>query len=351
MTAGDNQLTDRATPAVPRQPSAITVPSAQLRALVEALERLGHDVPSLLAAAGLAPGDLADPDARASCEAYGAIVEAARRAKPLKNLALRLAAETPIGSYPLLDYLILTSDSVGEGLRQLSRYFRIIGSPGVYEIREDEDPVRLVVHGGADPFGHEYGLSLCALHLREETEGRFVPVHVSFTHQPEDVSEFERLLGCPVRAGASWDGIAIARDVWGLPLRRRDPILRGVLEKQADDVAAREAGSGQATVEVRRVLASRLVGGDTSIAGVARHLATTARTLQRRLSAEGESYQRVLTRLRREVAEQQIAGSTLSIAEVAYLAGYSEPAAFHRAFRRWSGTTPQAFRQRHRPGR
>jgi AraC-like DNA-binding protein len=76
----------------------------------------------------------------------------------------------------------------------------------------------------------------------------------------------------------------------------------------------------------------------------------SSRTLQRRLSQQGLSYQRVLDRVRRETAEKSIADSALSIGEIAYLVGYSEPAAFHRAFRRWTGTTPQTYRHRLRTG-
>jgi AraC-like DNA-binding protein len=77
----------------------------------------------------------------------------------------------------------------------------------------------------------------------------------------------------------------------------------------------------------------------------------SSRTLQRRLSSLGLSYHELLDAVRRETAEKCIAESRLSIGEVAYLVGYSEPAAFHRAFRRWTGLTPQAFRQHRRTHR
>jgi AraC-like DNA-binding protein len=79
---------------------------------------------------------------------------------------------------------------------------------------------------------------------------------------------------------------------------------------------------------------------------VSRDLATSARTLQRRLAAEGTSYQAVLDRVRRQAAEGYLADSTLSAGEVGYLLGYSEPAAFHRAFKRWNGAAPAEWRKR-----
>jgi AraC-like DNA-binding protein len=71
------------------------------------------------------------------------------------------------------------------------------------------------------------------------------------------------------------------------------------------------------------------------------------RTLQRRLAAERQSYQQVLDGWRKDAARRHLAASALSIGEIAWLLGFSEPAPFHRAFKRWFGTTPQAFRLRY----
>ena len=97
---------------------------------------------------------------------------------------------------------------------------------------------------------------------------------------------------------------------------------------------------------MQRTLASRVAGGDVRIDSIARHLAMSARSLQRRLSAEGVTYQALVEETRKEAAGRYVAGSTLSLAEIAYLVGYSEPASFHRAFKRWYGVTPEGFRNR-----
>ena len=105
----------------------------------------------------------------------------------------------------------------------------------------------------------------------------------------------------------------------------------GLLERQAGEIMARLPAEGGVASDVRRVLAKQVAGGDTRITAVARELATTSRTLQRRLAAAGLSYQELLDRTRREAAEKYLADSSLAIAEVSYLLGYSEPSALHRA--------------------
>jgi len=351
MTAGVKELTDRASNR-PSRPTPTLTPARELRAFTDALQRLGYDVSALLAAAGLAPSDLEDPDALLPCAATTSILARACQERPLKNLALRLAAETPLGAYPLLDYLVLSSDTVGHGFRQLIRYYGIVNAPVTLEVVDDEDPIRVVAASPGNPFALEYVLSLNVLHFRRETEDRLHVACVSFTHRPDDVSEFERILRCPVDAEAGWSGIALPGSSWRLPLRRRDPTLRGVLQSQADAVTASLAAGRGITFEVRRLMATRIAGGETRIGALARQLATTPRTLQRRLAAEGSSYQGLLDQTRREAAESYLTDSTLSAAEVAYLLGYSEPAAFHRAFKRWCGSSPRDFREsrRQRPG-
>src|SRR5262249_48890495 len=84
---------------------------------------------------------------------------------------------------------------------------------------------------------------------------------------------------------------------------------------------------------------------DTRIETIARRLATSPRTLQRRLSSEGLSYQKLLDDWRKDSARRHLSSSALSIGEIAYLLGFAEPAPFHRAFKRWFGVTPHAFRQ------
>jgi AraC-like DNA-binding protein len=345
MTAHDKSLTKRASSIAPVV--AQTMASGELRVFVSGLERLGYDRSMLLAAAGLQDADLEDADARISCAAFGAVIERAQRERFTRNLAVRLACETPIGSFPLLDYLVMTSETIEAGVAQLSKYLRLVGTPVVLDTHVDADGVRVVAESPVNPLTVEFDLSLMVLHFTAETNRQFRAT-VHFAHRPNDVAEIERILGCPVRAEAGWSGLAMSHETWKLPLRRRDSVLRSVLEAQADAIAARLSLTGGLLSEVRRALASRVAGGNTGIQAVARQLATSPRTLQRRLAEQGSSYQELLDLTRREAAIGYLVESTLSICEIAYLLGYSEPAAFHRAFKRWNAETPQAFRARER---
>ena len=123
--------------------------------------------------------------------------------RPMKNVGVRLAMVTPFGAFPLIDYLIATSQSVGEGLARLAHYLQLAEARSVPVLREDEDPIRVVLEGPDTPFSAEFTVTINLLHCREETDGRFHATYASFCHQPDDVGEIGRVLGCPVHIGAS----------------------------------------------------------------------------------------------------------------------------------------------------
>ena len=343
MTAGVNSLIDRATG---RRGARTPTPQmlSGFRPMLEAFEQIGCDRSGILRAAGLTERDFEDPDATiadASCAAF--FCEALRQ-RPILNFGLRVAERIPIGAYPLLDYLILTSETVGEGFRRLAKYLRLVGSPADLSVHEKRDPV-VVRLAPTNPFTAEFTLALAVLDFRKEAVGAFRAASLRFRHRPDDATDFERVLGCPVHAGAEADELAIPRSSWRLPLRRRDSTLHAILASQAEEQIVRLGSDERAAAQLRRTLSGAMPSGRVDLATAARRLGTSARTLQRRLEQEGTSFQDVLDDVRRETAEGYLTESRLSVGEVGYLLGFSEPAAFHRAFKRWTRVTPLEYRR------
>lgn len=318
------------------------LPALGLRAMLDALERMGYDGDALLALVGLPRAPLSDPDGFVPCSAHLMLVDAAARVRPQKNIALRLAEHTPLGAFPLVDYLVLSSPTLGEGLRRLARYYRLVGSPTPLELSENEDSIRVRIDCPI-PFFAEYSVAMPLLDIARETGGARA-AWASFVHRPEDPQDYERAFGCEVRVEQSWTGFALSRATWNHPMPRRDPVLLALLERHANATVAGLPATETLADRVRREQTAALADGDAGIEAVARRLALTPRTLQRRLAGGRTSFQQLLDTVRRELAEQHLSRSVLSIGEITFVLGYSEPAAFHRAFRRWHGTTPQAFR-------
>lgn len=354
MTDGANRMTRRATmdtsrvaasEASARDVSAPLIAAGTLRAFGDALGRLGYDVDALLAAAGLRRAELDDPDAMLPCTAMAQLIAGAAAERRHPNLPAHLASATPIGSYALLDYLVLTSDTVADALEQLVRYFHVTRSSIRFALVHDGDVTRLVIDAGADTFAALYDSALVVHHLRTETGQRVRFSCVSLMHEPDDRRDLERLLGCPVVAPSTWSGVELGRDMLSLPLLRRDANLRRVLERHAEAAQPHPESDSSAVAQVSAAIASRLKLGVPTLAVVARQLAMAPRTLQRRLADEGTTFERLTDDVRRRTAERLLRDASLAVGEIGYLLGFSEPSAFQRAFRRWHRLSPLAFRR------
>lgn len=354
MTEGANRVTRRATMDARRatavdpsgaEPAAPLITAGVLRAFSDALGRLDYDVDALLARAGLRRSELDDPDAMLPCAAMMQVIGGAAADRRHRNLAAQLANATPIGAHALLDYLVLTSDTVADALDQLVRYFPVTRSPVRFALVHDGDVTRLVIDPATDAFTAQYDSALLVHHLRAEAGHRLRFRCVSLIDAPDDPRELERLLGCTVVAPSTWNGVELGRDMLSVPLLRRDPTLRRVLEQHAEAASPHPETDDSTVARVSAAIASRLRLGVPSLSAVARQFAISPRTLQRRLAAEGTTFERLVDDVRRRTAERLLRDASLAVGEIGYLLGFSEPSAFQRAFRRWHRISPLAYRR------
>jgi AraC-like DNA-binding protein len=325
-----------------------TVLPVASRALVDSCRHLGLDGDALLAAAGIARDALEDPDARLESDRADALWRAAYEASGDPLLALRASEATPFGSYRVIDYLGVTAPTVGEGLRRVAAYFPIVDPRGRLRVVEEPRGVAVVFTasgGGALPGpAEEYTLGVIWSRARHAgVPGlRLAEVRFSFP-RPADPREHARIFGVEPRFGAPEAALVFTRASWDAPARMKDPALSALLERHARALV--EGASGDLASRVRAAIAADLPGREPTIAATARRLATSARTLQRRLAAEGSSFARLVDAVRRERAEAFLRAGDVSVAEVSWLVGFSEQSAFTRAFRRWTGSSPTGFRR------
>jgi AraC-like DNA-binding protein len=240
---------------------------------------------------------------------------------------------------------VCSAESVCDGLKQLARYLGLVNPSVRLVFREEEDPIRVLVEGSTDPFTVELTVSLSVLRFSRESGDQLQVARIYFRHEPDDAGAFGSALHCEVETQCSWSGLALRREARHLPLQRRDALLRNWLERKAAQILARQEGKEGVATEVRHFLSAPAGRSGTTIEVVARGLAMTPRTLQRRLSQEGTSFDSLREGIRKATAETFLADRTLSVGEVAFLLGFSEPGAFHRAFKRWYNTTPDPFRK------
>jgi AraC-like DNA-binding protein len=181
--------------------------------------------------------------------------------------------------------------------------------------------------------------------LRDPTK-----VECWFIHaEPENTDEYRRTFNpSVVRFAAPYCGIVFDKQYLENPLESADSKLHSVLRKHAEQMLAELPKTHNLTEKVRTLIAAELPHGQPRIGQIARQLSMSSRTLERRLENDGTTFTALLDDLRRGLAEKYVVSRDLSLSEVAFLLGFSHSAAFHRAFKRWTGQTPLIYRRTYR---
>ncbi len=162
---------------------------------------------------------------------------------------------------------------------------------------------------------------------------------------PASVDELRRFFACRVLFDQADVGLLFAGADVDRPMRGADAALTALLGRQLDRLLQSLPADGSVSSRARALVRDDLPSGNASVERVAKQLATSVRTLSRRLDAEGTSFRRLLDSVREELALAHLRDPATGIGEIAFLLGYSESSAFHRWFKRRTGRTPLDLRR------
>lgn len=326
-----------------------SVLSALVIGVVDAASAIGLDTTALLAEAGIDPALLEDPDSRVPLERDIALWQILSR----RPIGLQLGERLGLSGMGVVGYAMGHGKTVGEALDWLQRYRAVIHPDVVprHERRSEPAGERVVFSRPiTPPFAR----------LREPVEAQAAALvsvmrglsgrdlrarHVTFPlPRPPDPERHERFFACPVAWAGPLLEVAFEASVLDLPIPKNDPQLFSYLARRADLLMAQLPSEASHADRARRAIGELLAAGDARLPLVAQRLGTSERTLHRRLADEGTSFATLVDQARRERATLLLEDPHLSCSEVAFLLGFAEPAPFFRAFKRWTGTTPQAWR-------
>ena len=316
--------------------------------VIACVEAQSADSASIRALPGLERLD--DPDGRVP----DVTVDLAwRRAAELTSddgLGIHVAESIPRGALDLVEYAFRSSPSVAAGLMRLARYGRIVSDRLSARVEASTAGLQFIIRDAATtplhPARVEFAMALF-LKLAAESSGASIrPLKVCFAHDaPEDETEHRRFFRGPIQFNAGANTMLIDAEDAKRELLSADAALAEIIRKRLEKVlASRDHQAQSNSGRVRRVLLERMGHRNLTASGVAQLLGISRRTLTRRLTDDGTSFRELLDEVRAELAQALLQDPTLSIADIAYFLQYSEPAAFHRSFRRWTGKTPQNFR-------
>ncbi len=328
----------------PEEPSTL---GSFVLAIAQTIEELGFNSKSVLAAANL---EIVD-DFKHSRVAIKRLVKIWRMGVDVtSNDALGIAVAQrmrPI-TFDALSMSLYASEDLISALQRFSRYHEMVSDALAMSIEIDNSSVTLILENFFPPRAEE-GLD-CAiatpLHFcREIAREEIIPTKVQFMRgKPERIEDFQRFFQCPIEFNANRNAIIFNKDVLVRKLPGNNSVsnyLEGLAGKY---VSGRK--KGESLSQAYSFIIINLSSGKVSQESLAEFFSCSTRQLQRKLKEESTSFRELLDKIRMDLSEEYIRVKKYSIAETAYLLGYSDPNTFSRAFKNWTGFSPGEYRKR-----
>jgi AraC-like DNA-binding protein len=329
----------------------LTVGAGLPRGLVKLAVAKGASADELARRSGIALSSLDDQDNRIAMSTYIALMRAAKELTGDPALALHYGEQVDLAELSIAGLIMNASETMGEAFIQMNRFGKLAieydGSGDRFRATVDHRGVWLV-DTRANP--NEFPELTEVTFARQTCQPRrFVPrqhvLEVHVTHPAPDYrSEYDRIFQCPVVFDAPWNAMRMDPETasWRVALQPR--YVFGVLSERAEALLKELEGAKTARGKVESLLMPILHKGDIGVDAIATKMGVSRQTLFRRLKAEGVTFEKVLDELRHKLAVHYLTGRKASVNETAYLVGFSDPAAFSRAFKRWTGKSPREMR-------
>ena len=329
------------------RPAGPSVQGWVLSHLIRWVESQGADAAGIRRLPGAE--QLADPDFRVPEATMESAWRLAAQCTRDDAIGIHVAESLPRGAFDLVEYAVRASPSLAVGLERLAGYGRLVSDRVAGRVEMHAGSLMLLIRdrgaGPLHPARAEFALATALKTARECAGDDITPQQVSFVHPaPADVTEHRQFFRIPVRFGSGANAMTLSADDAKRRMRDADEALLALVRRRLDKAVAAEEQTGSLASRVRRLLVESLGRHPLSPDGAAQALAVSRRTLCRRLAEEGTSFRMIFDDVRRESACGLLLDRTLSVADIAFFLQYSEPAAFHRSFRRWTNQTPVTFR-------
>jgi AraC-like DNA-binding protein len=334
----------------PRSGSRGTILATMFQAVLAAAEAAGLSRAQLLKLTGVSAGSLTAPEARVPQPAYMRLWEEIERRVDAPCFGLRFS-ESQVGAstFSVVGFAARSSRTYGEALRRVARYSRLLNDTEEFtlDLAGDTCVIGQNPRGLAPPWPRHKAESAMTNYVvlgRAWTGRTWSPIEVSFVHaRPRDTSEHRRIFGCPARFGRPRNELRIDASLLALPQIGASPDLGDYLSQHAEKLLSTLAPQTLLD-DVHRAVRDALPDGPPELSAIARRLGLSPRSLQRRLAEEGTTFARLVDETRRAVALELLSDRRVTIEEIAFLLGFADVRGFRRAFERWTGTSPRAFR-------
>ncbi|MFO1104674.1 MAG: AraC family transcriptional regulator [Amaricoccus sp.] len=318
-----------------------------LTVLPALLREHGVDPATIIDAAGLEPGTLADREGRIPFAAACALLELSTARTGCPHFGVLLGLRNGTDSLGLVGALMREAPTIGRAFLDLvenqHRYVRG-GVPYLMAI-EDTAWAGYAVYERRVPGAEHVEDAAIAVGftLMRELAGA-QPEQVLISHRaPADPHAYRRLFGVPVVFDAPQTALVFPSAMLDLPVKGADPVRRRALAERVHDYWA--VDQPRVSDQVTRLLRSRVIFGETTLEAVAEALVLHPRVLERALAREETSFRTLLGHTRIDVAQRLLSETRLSVTDIGAALGYADTSAFSNAFRRLAGASPSGWRR------
>ena len=325
----------------------------KVAALVEVLGEQGIAPEASLSGTGLLPESLANPETLTSVRQYITVCHNALQLSNTPETPFRTGSLIPLSAYGMYGFALVSSPTIREYFQVAVKYHRLATPLLSVSWREEGDYASWIFpNNGAVThpesllrFLMEQQLTQLATHLRDVLESdSYLPIRAELSYSaPDHTHLYKRYLRCPVQFGQPMSQLIYPKSILSAKPRLAHGLTSKILRDTCDRILGEEKTSTGVAGEVYHIIAST-PGHSPSMEGVAKQIATTVRTLNRKLHAEGTSFTQILDDVRCNLASEYLRTTKLSIEDISELVGFSEATNFRHAFRRWTGSTPARYR-------
>jgi AraC-like DNA-binding protein len=322
-----------------------------IRALTDAVEATGVDRNQWLRAAGFDAQRLDDTNGRVEVDEYVRLQAVAIEVSGDPALGLRMGSAANPASFDVMGHVTAHASTLRHCFDTIMRFSGILDDDGMHWTLEEQGDRALITRqfprvsllGGR--LGAEFAVAGFLRLVRQFAGPKAELWHAFFQHsEPAYRAEYTRIFGGAERFDHAFTGIEFDRQLLDLTQPHVHPELYAALEHEAERRLARVTGHVGYAERTREFLVTRLLPQQPDMTTVARHFGISERSLRRRLGEEGVTFVELSEQAQAIVAKRMLADARRSIHETAYAMGFADPSAFHRAFKRWTGQTPNAFR-------
>lgn len=316
--------------------------------LISLLERHGGHRAEMLRRAGLSGGQLDDLDGRVPLVAIYEAFEQAMETSRDPLLGVRVASSVTASDLDAQAFLMLTSPTMGEAIERLDRFGDafLSGERSHWFVASDGVHHEFVPYGPDRPAHHQIAelvLYEDARNIRRLFGADVAPREIRLRHRQAGGIDYTDVFGCPVRFGQDCYEALFPAALVDVPIPSASPALAPLVDRYLEGMLSTMPAEGALSARVVDVIGTCLESGVPTLAELAARFEMSPRSFQRALRSEGTSLRALANLVRRAKGTTLIAAGR-PVTEVAHLLGYADQAAFDRAFRRWTGTTPTAYR-------